>query len=52
MSNRFCDKDRFDIADYVDPYTLSGKGPTCVLGEFKPVTSAQVEEIENRLEMR
>jgi hypothetical protein len=33
-------------------YTLSGKGPTCVLGEFKPVTSAQVEEIENRLEMR
>ena len=52
MSRRFCDKDRFDVADHVDPYTLSGKGPTCVLGEFKPVTSAQVEEIENRLAMR
>ena len=52
MSGRVCDKDRFEIADFIDPYTLSGKGPTCALGEFKPVTSAQVEEIENRLEMR
>jgi len=52
VSNRVCDKDQFDIADHIDPYTLSGKGPTCVLGEFKPVTAAQVEEIENRLEMR
>ena len=52
VSGRVCDMDRFDIADYIDPHTLSGKGPTCALGEFKPVTSAQVEEIENRLEMR
>ena len=50
--NRMCDKDRFEVTDHLDSFALSGAGVTCVLGEFKPVTAAQVEEIENRLEMR
>ena len=50
QANRLCDKDRFDAVDRLDTRTISA--PTCVLGQFKPVTEAQVKEIENRLEMR
>jgi len=53
MSGRTCDADRFEVVDRVGD-SLSGgvTGPTCVLGEFKPVAKAQLEEIETRLEMR
>jgi hypothetical protein len=50
QANRLCDKDRFDAVDRLDMRTAGA--PTCVLGEFKPVTEAQVKEIENRMEMR
>ena len=50
QANRLCDKDRFDAVDRLDTRTISA--PTCTLGQFKPVTEAQVKEIENRLEMR
>jgi hypothetical protein len=50
QANRLCDKDRFDAVDRLDRQTITA--PTCTLGQFKPVTEAQVEEIENRLEMR
>jgi hypothetical protein len=54
MPGRTCDKDRFDVVDRFGS-SLSqsvGMGPTCVLGEFKPVAKAQLQEIEARLEMR
>ena len=50
---RTCDKDRFEVIDRTDISLSQGiVGPTCVLGEFKPVAKAQLEEIETRLEMR
>lgn len=52
QSGRLCDMDRFDVTDRVDPLARAGGAPTCSLGIFKPVTEAQVEEIEARLEMR
>ena len=51
-STQLCDTDRFEVTDRLDPLSSVGTLPTCVLGEFKPVTEAQVKEIENRLEMR
>jgi len=53
MGGRTCDKDRFEVIERTD-LSLSGgiAGPTCMLGEFKPVAKAQLEEIETRLEMR
>ncbi len=47
-----CDMDRFDVVNRSDVLTQAAAAPTCALGTFKPVTAAQVEEIENRLEMR
>jgi hypothetical protein len=52
QGNRVCELDRFEVADRFDPLAGAGRSPTCILGEFKPVTENQVEEIENRLEMR
>jgi len=53
MSGRTCDKDRFDVVDMGGVSVSQGvAGPTCVLGEFKPVAKAQLQEIETRLEMR
>lgn len=50
--NSVCEFDRFEVAERFDPLSGAGRSPTCILGEFKPVTEDQVEEIENRLEMR
>lgn len=52
MSGRLCDKDRFGAVSPLDTMPSTGAGLTCVLGEFKPVSEAQVGEIEDRLEMR
>ena len=52
QGTRLCDKDWFNVVDRGDSLTRASSAPTCILGEFKPVTEAQVEEIENRLEMR
>jgi hypothetical protein len=51
-SSQMCSQDRFQVADplITDSWRDLGTGPTCVLGEFKPVTKAQVEEIQKRLE--
>jgi hypothetical protein len=49
---QMCNADLFRVVDRVG--TISWRdlemGPTCILGEFKPVTRAQVEEIEKRLD--
>lgn len=47
-----CELDRFRVGDRLDSVRNASMMPTCVLGTFKPVTEAQVEEIEQRLEMR
>ena len=55
LGSRTCDMDRFRVADLFD-FTARGQpsdwgtGATCVLGEFHPVTEAQVAEIESVLE--
>ena len=58
-STRMCNRDRFEVADWFDwpwyrrwPWHWGtwGTGETCVLGEFHPVTEAQVNEIEALLE--
>ena len=50
--SQMCNLDRFQVADRVGTISWRdlGTGPTCVLGEFKPVTKAQVEEIQKRLD--
>jgi hypothetical protein len=52
MSGRVCDTDLFEVMDRFDPISSAAMGPTCILGEFRPVSKAQVAEIEDRLEMR
>ena len=52
MGGRLCDTDRFSVTDRFDSLERARSAPSCILGEFKPVTKAQVEEIEQRLEMR
>jgi hypothetical protein len=52
MAGRLCDKDRFSVVDRFDSLESARSATTCFLGEFKPVTEAQVREIEQRLEMR
>ena len=49
---QMCNADLFRVVDRVGtrPWRDLGTGPTCMLGEFKPVTKAQIEEIEKRLE--
>ena len=51
-AGRACDMDRFEIVDRSDALLSQGMGTSCTLGEFLPVAKAQVQEIENRLEMR
>lgn len=51
-SAQLCEMDQFRVGDRLDSIRNASMMPTCVLGEFRPVTEAQVEEIENRLEMR
>jgi hypothetical protein len=51
-SGRLCDMDRFSVFDRSSSLRSAGSEPTCVFGEFRPVTEAQVKEVENRLEMR
>ena len=50
VAGRLCDMDHFAVVDRIGSPTIAA--PTCSLGEFKPVTEAQVKEIEERLEMR
>lgn len=52
IGGRLCDADRFNLVDRFDTLSRTSAAPICVLGEFKPVTEAQVKEIERRLEMR
>ncbi len=52
LGGQLCDKDRFEVIDQFGSLSRAGTYPTCALGEFKPVTEAQVEEVRNRLEMR
>jgi len=52
-AGRSCDKDRFDITERAGSVVSGvGMGSTCVLGQFKPVAKAQLQEIERRLEMQ
>ncbi len=61
-SARLCDTDRFNVADWFDwpwyrrwPWRWGSpwhSGMTCVLGEFRPVTEAQVAEIRAVLKSR
>lgn len=52
LGGRLCDKDRFSVVDVFRSLRDAEAAPSCVLGEFRPVTEAQVKEVENRLEMR
>ena len=52
MSGQACAKDLFEVMDRFDPISSAGMGPTCILGEFRPVSKGQVAEIEDRLDMR
>ena len=52
MPGRLCDTDRFEVVDRLNSLSDINAAAQCALGEFKPVTAAQVKEIENRLEMR
>ena len=51
-AGRLCDMDRFSVVDRIESLSRAATAPICALGDFKPVTKAQVEEIEQRLEMR
>lgn len=51
-STQLCELDRFRVGDRLDSLQTANMMTTCVLGVFKPVTEAQVKEIEDRLEMR
>lgn len=52
LAGRLCDMDRFNAVHVFRSLRDAEATPSCVLGEFKPVTEAQVEEIEDRLEKR
>ncbi len=52
LSGRLCDLDRFNVVPRFESVSGARSAAGCVLGEFKPVTEAQVKEIEARLEMR
>jgi hypothetical protein len=52
MPGRLCEFDRFNVVDRFESLSSARSAPVCVLGEFKPVTEAQVKEVEDRLEMR
>jgi hypothetical protein len=50
MSGRTCDRDRFEVVEQSSAFMTQGS--TCLLGQFKPVSEGQIEELEKRLEMR
>ena len=50
MSGRTCDKDRFDVVEQSASFVTQGS--MCLLGQFKPVSEGQLQELEKRLEMR
>lgn len=50
LAGRLCDMDHFAVVERIGSPTIAA--PNCVLGEFKPVTEAQVKEVDSRLEMR
>ena len=50
LTGRYCDMDLFSVADRVG--TAVPLAPNCALGEFRPITQAQLKEVEARLEMR
>ena len=52
MGGRLCDADQFKLVDRLDSLSRASTAPTCLLGVFRPVTEAQVEEVEHRLEVR
>lgn len=52
VAGRLCDMDRFSAVNRSLSVSGTNSAPTCALGEFRPVTEAQVKEIEDRLEMR
>lgn len=52
MSGRLCALDRFNVVDPIGSLSRASTAPTCILGVFKPVTEAQVKEIQDRLAMR
>ena len=56
---RMCDMDRFQVSDWFDwpwyrrwPWHWGtwASGPSCTFGKFRPVTEAQIQEIEALLE--
>ena len=51
-AGRACDMDRFEVVDRSDALLSQGMGTSCTLGEFIPVTKAQVQEIDKRIEIR
>lgn len=42
LAGRMCDMDHFSVVDRIGSPAIAA--PNCVLGEFKPVTEAQVKE--------
>lgn len=52
LAGRLCDMDRFNVVPRGDALSRANSAPTCILGEFRPVTAKQVEEVRERLEMR
>ena len=52
MGGRLCERDQFKVTDRFESLSRASTAPTCILGQFKPVTEDQVKEIEQRLAMR
>jgi hypothetical protein len=50
LGGRLCDMDNFGAVDSVGVGLSTA--PNCSLGQFKPITEAQLKEVQNRLEMR
>ena len=50
VAGLWCNMDHFSVVDRINSPAIAA--PTCSLGDFKPVTEAQVKEIDERLEMR
>ena len=52
LAGQTCNMDQFEVVDRSGSLTGpgAGMGPTCVLGEFMPVATMQVEEIKARLD--
>jgi hypothetical protein len=50
LHGRYCDMDLFSVVDRIG--SSVPVAPNCSLGEFKPITEAQLKEVEARLAMR